>query len=133
MKTLLRTTLFYSLAVYFLPFMVHGVEVDGGLFTLFLLGFTLMILYSILRPVLSLISIPLNIVTLGLFSILVNAFLLYILTVLVPSITISAFEFQGLRFMGFVIPEMEIGTFFAYCLSAVTISVTMWFLEWVTD
>lgn len=133
MKTLLRTTIFYSFAVYLLPYIIGGVEVDDGLFTLFLLGFTLMLLYSVLRPVLNVLSLPLNLVTLGLFSILVNTFLLYLLTVLVPSITISAFEFPGFEFWGFVIPEMQIGTFFAYVLSAITISCIMWALSWLTD
>lgn len=116
-----------------LPFLLPGVRVEAGFINLIVLGFTLMLLYAILRPVLNLISLPLNLVTVGLFSILINAFLLYILTVLVPSITISQFTFPGLSFAGFVVPQMYISTFFAYVISAVTISFFMTALNWVTE
>lgn len=133
MKTLLRISLFYGFAVYLLPFIFAGVKVDDGLFNLLLLGFTLMLLYSVIRPVLNLISLPINLITLGVFSVLINTFLLYLLTVLLPSITISAFEYPGFDFAGFIVPEMQIGTFFAYAISAIAISCIVWFLEWVTD
>lgn len=133
MKTLLRSTLFYSFALSLLPSIVPGVTVNDGIMSLLVLGFTLMLLFSVIRPVLNLISLPINIVTVGLFSVLINAFLLYILTVLVPNITISAFEFQGFSWAGFVIPRSDINTFFAYVLSAITISAIISFLNWLTD
>jgi putative membrane protein len=133
MKTLLRNTLFYSFALALLPNIIPGVEIEEGLITLLTLGFTLMLLFSILRPILNLISLPINLVTVGLFSILINTFLLYVLTVLVPSITISEFQFQGFSWGGFVIPRTGVNTFFAYVLSAITISAIMSFLNWLTD
>lgn len=133
MKTILRNTLFYSFILYLLPFLLPGVSIDNGLVNLLVLGFTLMLLYAILRPVLNLISLPLNVVTIGLFSVLINAFLLYLLTVIVPSITISQFTFPGVSYAGFVIPQMNVSTFFAFVISAVTISILMTVLNWVTE
>lgn len=133
MKTLLRNTLFYSFALSLLPTIIPGVGLEEGLVPLLVLGFTLMLLYSFLRPVLNIISLPINIVTIGFFSVLINTFLLYLLTVLVPSITIAQFDFEGWSYAGFVIPETHIGTFFAYVLSAITISAIISFLNWLTD
>ena len=133
MKTLLRNTLFYSFAIYLLPLILSGVRIGDGLLSLLILGFTLMLLYAFLRPILNVLSLPINIITIGLFSVLINTFLLYLLTVLVPSITISAFTFDGIEYSGFVIPKTYINTFFAYVLSATTISAIMSFLNWVTD
>ena len=132
MKSIVRNVTFYGSSLYFLTVLLSGVKVTGG-FTSFLTGgIVLTLLFFIVKPIISIISFPLNMVTLGLFSFVVNALLLYILTLLVPSISISAFEFKGLSFGGFIIPKFFLNTFFAFIASSFVLSLIMGFLSWLT-
>ena len=91
MKYLLRSTFIYSFALYVLPNIISGIKVTGGLATYLYSGIILTLMMILFKPVLSVISIPLNLLTLGLFSTVSNAIMLYVLTVFVPEIVIQSF------------------------------------------
>jgi putative membrane protein len=76
LKTFLQRWLVNTLAVLVAAHLVPGIRYDtvGGLLVASLL---LGILNSFVRPVLMLISLPLLVLTLGLFMLLINALLLY--------------------------------------------------------
>ena len=131
MKSLLRYTVFNAIALYITNLLLEGMVVEGGLETYFVAGFILSILFKLVKPVLNLVSLPLNMVSLGLFSFFINTILLYILTVFMPNITISAFTFYGTSFAGFVIPDFSLSSFWAFVFAAGALSITVNFLNWV--
>lgn len=133
MKTLLRNTAIYTFALFLLPKVLSGVSIPDSLITYVLGGFFLTLLFLILKPILQIISFPLNLVTLGLFSAFTNVIILYLLTVIHPAIKISAFTYPGLSFIGFLIPRMEVNTFFAYVLSAVFLAIIVTVINWLID
>ncbi|MBI4096921.1 MAG: phage holin family protein [Candidatus Levybacteria bacterium] len=133
MKWLLRNTAFYAFALFILPFIVSGVSIVGGLPTFLIGGFVLTIMLLIIKPVVNLISLPLNILTLGLFSALTNVVILYLLTVLVPNISVKAFIFEGITFAGFHIPKVSLNVFFAYILAAAVLSVIIGCITWLSN
>lgn len=59
--------------------------------TLLLLGVVIGVIDSLVRPVLTLLSLPLTILTLGLFQVVLNALLLYVASFFVPAFTIDTF------------------------------------------
>jgi putative membrane protein len=63
--------------------------------TLLLAGFVLAIVDTFIRPILLVLTLPLNVLTVGLFTLIVNAMLLLIVQALVPGI-------GGLGFWGAV-------------------------------
>ncbi len=130
MKSLLRKTAIYAFALFLLPQVLSGVKIAGGLPTLFLGGLILTLLSILLRPLLTILTLPLNIITLGLFSSFINVVLLYLLTVLVPQITIQAFIFHGFTFVGFVIPKISFNVFFAFVASSIMLSYTFTIIQW---
>ena len=111
---------------------MDGVKVSGDITSYILGGVILYLLFSILKPILNIISLPLNFLTLGLFSFLINVIILYILTVFAPNIAITSFLFKGLSFAGFTIPRVFVGTFFAYVLASFFLSAIIGFLTWIT-
>lgn len=131
MKSLLRNTLFNALSLFILNQAVSGLKVSGGLVTFIAGGLALSLLFLIVKPVLNLISLPLNLVTMGLFSFLINAIIFYLLTVFVTSITISAFTFAGFSFSGFIVPKIYFNTFFAFIIIALLQSFIVAFLSWL--
>jgi len=55
----------------------------------------LTLLYSLVRPILKLLFLPLNVVTLGVFSGIINIFLFWFATYLVPSFHINHITLLG--------------------------------------
>lgn len=132
MKSLIRNLVFYSIALFLLPILLSGVKITGGIGTIILGGFTLTLLFMFIKPLLSIVTFPLNIITLGFFSFLVNMFLLYLLTVFVPGVKVQAFLFKGLDFAGFVIPQMQINIFVSFLAAAFVIYAIKSLLSWLT-
>lgn len=131
MKTLLRNSLTYAFALFILTQIFPGVQVLGGNETYLIGGAVLAILFKVLKPILSIFSLPLNLLTFGTFSILVNVLILYLTTVLVPNISISAFTFPGLSIAGFIIPSFYLNTLFAYIASSALIVFLFSIVSWL--
>jgi putative membrane protein len=132
MKSILRGIMFYSVALFLTAQVLEGVSVNGDLATYLIGGIVLSILFFLVKPILSIVTLPLNIITLGLFSFLINAIILYLLTIFVPNISITAFKFSGFSFLGFVVPQFSINNFFAFVTASILISFIVGFLRWLT-
>src|SRR3990167_2891202 len=132
MKSILRKIVFYSVALFLVAQTLEGVKVSGGLLTYILGGIVLSILFVIVRPILSIVTLPLNIITLGLFSFLINAIILYLLTIFVPNISISAFTLKGFSLAGFVVPSISFNNFFAFIVTSILLSFIEGALKWLT-
>lgn len=94
-------------------------------------GVTLSLLLFIIRPVLNIISFPVNMMTLGLFSIFNSALILYLLTVFISAVTIEAFTYPRTDLAGVIIPQLTFNTFLAYIYSAFVLSCIDSFLSWL--
>lgn len=133
MRGVVRNTLIYSLALFLTSLFLSGLKIEGGFLSFISGGFVLYILFMILKPVLSIISLPLNLVTLGIFSSLTNAIILYVLTVFYPKVRVEAFTFEGYSFLGFIIPSLWLNTFFAFIAVAVGISLVITLISWLIE
>lgn len=71
-------------------YLVPGFTVDS-FFTAFVLVLILGVLNLIIRPILLLLTLPITLVTLGLFTFVINAFVLYLASILVPGVHINSF------------------------------------------
>ena len=131
MKGFLRNVLFNAFSIFLLTQIIGGVKVTGGLPTYLFGGIALTILLVVLKPILNILSLPLNIITLGFFSFLTNIIIFYLLTVIVPGIAIGAFTFPGLTYSGFVIPSFYFNVLFAFLLVAFLQSLIVSFLTWL--
>ena len=108
MHTLLRylgTVGAILLTVYFVP----GISVTEGWTTIFLAALVWSVISIIIKPVLTILTLPITIITLGLFSFVLNALLFYAMTLIVP---------------GFVIT-----TFWSAFLGALVLSIFSWFIH----
>lgn len=133
MKTALKNTVVNAIALYFTSQLLSGLSVKGGVVTFLLAGLVLSLLGLFVKPILKLITLPLNIITFGAFSIVINAVILYLLVVFIPSIEIHDFVFKGFTFVGFVVPDISFNLLFAYLVCAVVLSVIISAVHWLTD
>lgn len=78
-KRFLRSWLINTLAVLVAVFIVPGLQFKSGhLWTPFVTSLVLGILNAFFRPILMFMALPLLLVTLGLFTLVINALLLYL-------------------------------------------------------
>ena len=133
MKTLLRNIAIYFLILFLLPYLIPGVNINGGLNTLLVGSFVLTLFFLILKPILSIISFPVNMVTLGIFNIFINGLLIYLLTVFVTEISISAFTYTNGNVLGFITPVLAFNTFFAYLYVAFVLTLINSTIRWLIE
>lgn len=90
MRALLLRWLFNAIAIYLTTRIIPGVHIPdftSAIIAALVLG----IVNAFIRPVVLLLTLPINVVTLGLFALVVNTLMLYIVAAVVPSLVISSF------------------------------------------
>jgi len=80
-----------GLAIFLADYLVPGFIFEGDILTLAIAGLILGLINVFIRPVLKLISTPLIVLSLGLFSLIINMALLWLLEYFVPELTITGF------------------------------------------
>lgn len=83
-KSIIISILTIALLAWFFP----NISYNSSL-TLIIAGLVLTLLEKIVRPILKILFLPINIVTLGLFSLVINVLILYLATYFVPGFVIS--------------------------------------------
>ena len=78
------------LAIYLMSFVFNSVYI-GSLSALLIMGMVLLLVNLIIKPFLMLITLPANLLTLGLFSFIVNAWTIMIADSLVENISMGGF------------------------------------------
>lgn len=78
-----------SLAIYLAAYFIPGVILSGDWKTLLICGLVLSLMNMIIRPILKLISLPLIILTLGLFTLVINVIIIWLLTRFIPELIIN--------------------------------------------
>ncbi len=89
MQSFLLRWLFNAIAIYLTTLIIHGVQVPdfaAALVAALVLG----IVNAFIRPLVLILTLPVNILTLGLFTLVVNALMLYIVSA-VTSLQVSSF------------------------------------------
>ena len=94
-------------------------------------GLALTLMNMLLKPILSLLTLPLNLLTLGLFGWLLNALFVYLLTIVVPQISIANYVFPGFANNGFSLPSVSLSGFQTTILVAFTLSLICNFIFWL--
>ena len=97
---MLRPIVRSILVLFVLAWLVPTVNIYNWV-TLLIASLVITILFSLVRPVLSVLLLPINIVTLGIFSSILNTMLLYAAMYLVPGFRIEAMQVMGISFNQF--------------------------------
>ena len=90
LKPILATGLTIFVLAYLLPTVSYS-----SIPALVVASIVLTILQKIIKPILNLLFLPINIVTLGFFSLVINVTLLWVATYLVPGFNIQAMTIFG--------------------------------------
>lgn len=131
MKGILKNILLNAFALFITSLIFEGLVLQSGLTTLLMGGLLLSIGFKILKPILSLITLPFNMLTLGLFSTCIIAFIMFLITLIYPQISVQSFFFQGVKFGGIEIHAFEVSLLLSYFVISVTIYLIASLINWL--
>lgn len=117
MKSLVSSIINAILSIALLAWIFPSVNY-GNYTTLAIAGLVLALLQTIVRPVLKLLFLPVNIITLGLFSWIINVFVVWLVTIIVPG-----FDIQPTIFLG-----IQLGEFGTFILVTFLLSIAQSFV-----
>jgi len=130
-KRIFKSVLINSIAFYFASALVKGLQFSGGFATILISGLAFAIINALVKPIVSLFLLPFNLVTLGLFSWVINVIMLYILTVAIPDIKMISWQFTGFSSQGFVVPQMYFSSLQTLIIASFIISFITGIINWV--
>lgn len=90
MKSFVWRWLINCIAILVVANLVKGVEVES-FFSLLMAAVFLGVLNAVVRPVLLVFTLPINVMTLGLFTLVINALILFMVAFMVPGFAVGNF------------------------------------------
>lgn len=126
MKTLIRTWVFYTLAIFLVSEIIPGFKINTDLRGLLLSGLFLALMFNFVNPVLKFLFLPINMLTLGLFSFVSQVITFYLFLVLWPDyFQIKTWEFPGFNLsgLGITINPFTVSNLLTIILSTGLISI----------
>ena len=88
--TILANWIVSGLAIFLSAYLLSGVHVDGFA-TALVVAVVLGIVNAVLKPILIILTLPINILTLGLFTLVINALLILLTTQFVSGFRVDGF------------------------------------------
>ena len=106
MKKIFRSLVINLAALILVSQAIAGFKISGAYQGILFTAIVLTGVNFAIKPLIKLLLLPINLITLGAFRWVANVFSLYLVTLLVPYLEIFSFTFPGFTYQGFIIPEM---------------------------
>lgn len=137
MKVFLRHILINLLVIYLVDISYPGFSISHNLKTLLSAAVIWLLLNKIVKPIIKLLLLPINIITLNLFSWVISLITLFLLQFIVSGISISTYPFPGLTYEGFVVPPFFVNIFISYLITSTALntyhSLILWLIRKDSD
>lgn len=131
MIKVIKKYILVALCLHFLTLIVPAFRINGPWYDIFYSSFILTILLIIIKPVLNLIMLPLNILTLNLSGWILNILIFYLWTHLAPNISISAWKFQGTELGIVSLSPMDFSYFPTLIIISILFILLLQFADWL--
>ena len=130
MKKRLRNALFASLSFLILSYIYPGFSFESSE-TILYAAAVFAFFYLFVRPILKLLSLPFNLLTFGLFSLVVNVLIIFLISYFIPGFDIVSFSFEELSILGLSLPGMVVNTLFSVALASSALSLISSIVFWI--
>lgn len=130
MKSILQSIVIHSFALWATSQIITGLIIKGGYQTLLYGGVVLTIMHMVVKPILSVLTLPLTLLTMGLFAWVINVALVYLLTVILPDISIVSYQFPGFSLQWLSLSKATLSPLWTTVLVAFVLSFTVQITQW---
>lgn len=132
MRTLLRYFLINLVSLWLATKIIPGLTYTGGAKSLILGGLAFMVINFLLVPMLKILFLPLNLLTLGLFAWITNVLAMYALTTVVSDFQLVPYAFAGINYNGLILPPLDLSPFLVAVAASFLIGIITHFLQWLS-
>jgi len=133
MKSLIRAYLINIFALWVVASYIGSFHLANGVESLLIVGLGFTFLHLIIGPIIGLILGPINFLTLGFLGLAIDSIALYLLTLYLPKVSISAWSFPGASLSGIILPPFEFTIITGTILSAFIINIIRRLLTVLAD
>lgn len=124
MKDFMRQGLINSFSLYLVSSIFPGLTVPRPVFSLIWAGIIFTLIYRLIKPIIKLVLLPINLMTLNLFGWLANVFVLLIATKMVNALSFTGFTSAPFSYSGFLIPALTFSPLISLITASILLSLT---------
>lgn len=132
MKTILKKYLTVIISVFILMQLINSVKIGGGLEGVLIASLLLGVLVFLVNPVLQIITLPLNILTLNFVSWIIYVLLIYVWTI-IAGVKIGPWAFKGFRFGSLTLSPFLFSAWQTLIVSGIVFTLIFKFIGWILD
>lgn len=131
MKFLLRSYLISLFSLFAATNIISSFSYNHKAETLLMGALVFLIINWFVKPVLKLFTLPLTLISLGMFSWVVNILVLYLLILVVSGISLTPWNFSGFSYESYTLPAFNFNLLLTYLVASFIISLINTFLNWL--
>lgn len=131
MKAFLRHVLINLLVLYLVSIIYPGFSIDHDTRTLLSAAVIWLLLNKIVKPIIKLLFLPINLITLNFFSWAVGLITLFLLPLFVGGIKITQYDFLGISYQGFTVPPFHLNLFLSYIVTSTFLNLIHSMIIWL--
>jgi len=131
MKGFLRHILINLLVIFLVDASYPGFSILHDPKTLITAAIIWLLLNKVVKPIIKLLLLPINLITLNLFSWAVGLITLFLLPLIVGGIKISPYDFPGLNYQGFSIPAFHLNMLMSFVVASSLLNFYHNFVVWL--
>lgn len=131
MKYVLKKYFLTLSSIFILSQFIPSIVINNSWNGLFYASLILSLLFYLIRPLINLIMIPINLITLNLSSWIVNIIIFYIWTIITSTVKISNWQFGGLNTGAITLSPFNLVKWQVIIVGALVYIFINKFLEWV--
>ena len=121
------------IALYLITLVIPAVGVAGGIKGYLITAVALALLNLVGKPLINLILLPINLITVGMFRWLTNTAILWLTTVFVSGFTIREWHFAGFSSQGIILEPAVLNIFWTTVVTSFLFSIITAVYEWLID
>jgi len=126
MKKILRLTLLFAFSLATHNQFWQNLVLDYNLTTLLKVSLILMIFEILIKPILKILLLPINLLTLGLFRVVINTLGFYLAVFLLSDFQINNILTNSIALLGLTLPVFHFNGFFAYLFTSTSVSFLLY-------
>ncbi|OGG26887.1 hypothetical protein A2960_01875 [Candidatus Gottesmanbacteria bacterium RIFCSPLOWO2_01_FULL_39_12b] len=131
MKILLKKYFITILSVFTLTQIISSFVIKGGWNSLFYASLILSILFWFAKPLINIIMLPVNLLTLNLAAWFVNIIIFLLWIRLVPDISINSWQFSGANLKIILLTPFYFSAFQVIILCSILLTIIIQFFKWL--
>lgn len=131
MRGIIRNIIINFISLFIVAQTIKGIDYSQKILVLFWASFYLSLFNLVIKPLLNLLLMPINLITLGAFKWIINVIVLFLVTFFVAEFRIVPSSFPGLSLGGIVIPAFTLSFFWTLILISFIIEALALIFSWL--